>query len=189
MTDNAPASSSPALCVFCGAQDNVPAEYLEEAYRFGGMMAKAGVTLVYGAADCGMMGKVANGVLDAGGKVIGVYPRELEGIEEEHKHLTETYIVDNMHERKRMMYEKSDAFVSFPGGFGTLDETFETITWKQLDVHKKAMIIFNLDGYWDHLIAAAERIFEKGYAKESARELFTVVNSVSEILPAAGMNK
>jgi len=166
------------VCVFCGASDNAPKEHLELGTRFGTALAKKGIHLVYGGGDCGVMGTVANSVLKNNGKVTGVFPRSLKNIESEHASLTEIILVESMHERKRIMFERSDAIVVLPGGFGTMDEMFEIITWKQLEFHAKPVVILNYLKYWDPLVTLMENIIAKGFARPQVRNLYTVVDSV-----------
>jgi uncharacterized protein (TIGR00730 family) len=173
-----------AVCVFCGAQNAVPKEHLDIATRFGETLAKAGRSLVYGGGDCGLMGRTANAVLSANGSVIGVFPRGLRRIEMEHKGLTKMFLVDTMHERKQIMYDHADVFVVLPGGFGTLDEMFEVITWKQIGIHDKPVIIFNHNGYWDNLIALMNSMIDTGFAKPETRRFYSVVNTMEDLLTA-----
>lgn len=170
------------ICVFCGAQNAVPQQHLDVGRLFGIEMAKRQLGLVYGGGDCGVMGAVANAVLESKGWVTGVFPAHLRSIEQEHKYLSETVIVDSMHERKKIMYERSDAFVIFPGGFGTLDETFEILTWKQIGLHTKPIIIFNHEGYWDHLAALFDNIIRTGFATSITRDLFEVIDTMDGLL-------
>jgi uncharacterized protein (TIGR00730 family) len=170
-----------SVCVFCGAQNSVPAEHLELALTFGRDLAKNNRKLVYGGGDCGLMGKVANGALLGGGEVIGVFPRSLSRIEVEHQGLSKMYLVDSMHERKQIMYDHADVFVVLPGGFGTLDEMFEVITWRQIGVHKKPVVILNHHGYWDKLEELMEHMIEVGFAKPITREFYEFVNTPEEL--------
>src|SRR5262245_7691109 len=151
-------SEGHAICVYCGAQNAVASHYLDAGKQFGKMLAENDVTLVYGGGNCGMMGAVANSTLQNKGKVIGVFPRELKGLEDEHRGLTEIHLVDGMHERKQLMFDNSDGFVALPGGFGTMDELFEMITWRQLKFHDKPILLYNHRGYWDHWVALAENM-------------------------------
>jgi hypothetical protein len=176
-----------SICVFCGAQNAVPKSHIEMARALGVDMAKAGKQLVYGGGDCGLMGAVANGVLEGNGKAIGVFPRSLGRIEVEHKGLTQMIMVDSMHERKQIMYDHADVFVILPGGFGTLDEMFEVITWHQIGIHTKKVIIFNHENYWNHLISLMNNIIETGFAKEINRTFYTVVNTKEELYRMLGL--
>lgn len=178
-----------SICVFCGAQNAVSSTHLDMARQLGRDMAASGKQLVYGGGDCGLMGAVANGSLEAGGKAIGVFPRSLGRIEVEHKGLSKMYMVDTMHERKQIMYDNADVFVILPGGFGTLDEMFEVITWHQIGIHTKKVVIFNHEGYWNHLIALMDNIIETKFAKEINRTFYTVVNTKEELYALLGLNQ
>lgn len=171
-----------AVCVFCGASNNVPGKFLDIGAQFGEMLAQDSKTLVYGGGDCGVMGAVANAVLKKGGKVTGVFPISLRNIENEHQSLSEIIIVDTMHERKMKMFERADAFVILPGGFGTMDEMFEILTWRQLALHDKPVIIFNYQGYWDPLIALMKNIIEQGFAKPVTATFYHVVTELDQIM-------
>ncbi len=179
MTNTTPRIQS--VCVFCGAQNAVPQTHKDMALEFGRDLAANGMQLVYGGGDCGLMGAVANGALEGGGKVIGVFPRSLGRIEVEHKGLSAMHFVDTMHERKQIMYDNADTFVVLPGGFGTLDEMFEVITWRQIRIHEKYVIIYNHEGYWDHLIQLMEHMIAIGFARPETRDFYTVVNTRQEL--------
>lgn len=173
-----------AVCVYCGAQNRVPDHYLEAGRAFGKLLVDNDITLVYGGGNSGMMGAVANSVLTNGGRVIGVFPEELRGLEAEHSALTEIYVVSGMHERKKMMFDFSDGFLALPGGFGTLDELFEMITWRQLGFHDRPIIIYNHKGYWDHWVKLTENIMKEGFAPAHTSTCYNVVNELEGILPA-----
>lgn len=170
-----------SVCVFCGASNAVAAEYLAEGRKLGNMLAERGLHMVFGAGDCGLMGATANGALEKGGTVTGVFPRVLEGLEAEHKGLTETIIVDDMHTRKMTMFDKSDAFVILPGGFGTMDETFEVITWKQLATHQKPIVLYNYKGYWNNWVTMTEQFINGGFASQRTRTMYDVVDTLEEV--------
>jgi uncharacterized protein (TIGR00730 family) len=171
-----------SLCVFCGASNNVPKKFLDIGAEFGKLLARNNITLVYGGGDCGVMGAVANSTMKDGGHVTGVFPVSLRNIENEHQSLTEIIIVGTMHERKMCMFERSDAFIVFPGGFGTMDEMFEILTWKILLLHDKPVVIFNYQGYWDPLIALMKNIIEIGFARPEVATYYHVVTELEEIL-------
>ncbi|MBY0356250.1 MAG: TIGR00730 family Rossman fold protein [Rickettsiales bacterium] len=171
-----------SLCVFCGAQNAVPAAHLQIGTDLGRDMAQRDIALVYGGGDCGIMGAVANSVLKEGGWVTGVFPRHLQNLEVEHKSLNEIIIVETMHERKKIMYDRADAFAILPGGCGTLDEMFEIITWRQLRLHEKPVIIFNHLGYWDHLVALLDHMINSGFARPETRTMYEVVTTLDELL-------
>lgn len=178
--------SRKALCVFCGARDAVPAHFLEAGVAFGKLLAERGIPLVYGGGDCGMMGAVASAVMRHGGHVTGVFPKGLQLLEREHRGLSEILIVDSMHERKKAMFDRADAFVALPGGFGTLDETFEIITWRQLRIHEKPVVLYNHRGYWNPWVTLADSIVDNGFATPETRGYFSIVDRMEDILPAAG---
>lgn len=176
-----------AVCVFCGAQNAVDDIYKEVGRKLGEKIAKSGKKLVYGGGDCGIMGAVANATLAHNGHAIGVFPRSLRNLEEEHHSLSEIHIVDTMHERKQLMYEKSDVFVALPGGCGTLDELFEILTWKQLGLHTKRIIIFNYKGYWDHLVKMLDVMLELKFARAETRAMYEVMDTLEELYAACDM--
>jgi len=170
------------VCVFCGAQNRVPQVHLDMGKEVGKKLAENSISLVYGGGDCGIMGAVANSVMKHGGWVTGIFPESLRNIENEHQGLNKIIIVDTMHTRKELMYMKSDMFIILPGGFGTMDEMFEILTWKQLELHDKPIIIFNHEHYWDHLIALMNNIIDKGFARIETKDLYTVVNTIDELV-------
>ncbi len=151
------------------------------------MLAERDIRLVYGGGDCGVMGAVANATMKHGGKVTGVFPVSLRNIENEHQSLSEIIIVDTMHERKMNMFERTDAFIVFPGGFGTMDEMFEIITWKQLQIHDKPVVIFNYEGYWDPLIGLMKNIIEVGFAKPVTSTYYHVADELDQIMDILGV--
>lgn len=171
-----------AVCVFCGASNDAPKTHLELGKNLGKTMAENHIRLVYGGGDCGIMGSVANAVMAHKGKVTGVFPESLKNIENEHQSLSEIIMVETMHQRKELMYQRSHAFVVLPGGFGTMDEMFEILTWKQLLMHEKPIIIVNHEGYWDHLVALMDNIIKEGFAAESMRENYSVVSDVDGLM-------
>jgi uncharacterized protein (TIGR00730 family) len=175
-------SNKKSVCVFCGASNKVPQKFLDIGAKFGEILAERDVTLVYGGGDCGVMGAVANSTMKSGGHVTGVFPVSLRNIENEHQSLSEIIIVDTMHERKQNMFERSDAFIVFPGGFGTMDEMFEILTWKQLLLHHKPIVIFNYEHYWDPLINLMNNIIDVGFAKPETAGYYNVVDRVEAIL-------
>ena len=173
-----------SLCVYCGSSGRGRDSHHEAAQRLGRLMAEAGVRLVYGGGRIGLMGLIADAVLQGGGEVVGIIPRFLDQVEVGHSGVSRLVVTENMHERKEKMAELSDAFVILPGGLGTLDETFEILTWKQLQLHDKPVLIVDVDGYWQPLVDLVDRMIEENYAKPEHRALFQVVASVDEVLPA-----
>ncbi len=155
-----------SVCVYCGSSDGTNPLWKSTAFSFGKFLASNKIKLVYGGGSVGLMGAVADGVLSKGGAVIGVIPEALKNHELDHKRATEMHVVENMHQRKQMMADLSDAFVSLPGGIGTLEELFETFTWKQLSFHQKPCSILNIDGYYDDLIRFLEHSVRSGYLKK-----------------------
>lgn len=152
------------------------------ARELGEELAVRGIGLVYGGARVGMMGAVAGGTLDRGGEVIGVIPRFLEAKEIAHVGVTQLVLVDSMHERKTRMHELSDGAITLPGGFGTLDEFFELLTWAQLALHRKPVALLNYKGFYDGLLRQIETMVETGLLKPSYRELMLVGESIPELL-------
>lgn len=173
-----------SLCVYCGSSDRGPQTHHDAALRLGSIMAKSGIRLVYGGGRIGMMGRIADAVLDAGGEVVGIIPQFLEQVEVGHSGVTQLVVTDTMHDRKQKMAEMSDAFLIMPGGLGTLDETFEILTWKQLGLHEKPIIIADIDGYWRHLTELIDHMIAQSYARPEHRQLFQVIDSIDELLPA-----
>ncbi len=172
------------LCVYCGSSSQVDEIYRRAAARLGQVIAQAGIELVYGGGRVGLMGLMADAALAAGGRVIGVIPHLLHDREVGHAGVGELIVVGSMHERKQRMFDLADAFVMLPGGLGTLDETIEILTWKQLGLHDKPVIIADIAGYWAPLRRLVEHIIGKGFAGASARGFFHVVPSIDDILPA-----
>ncbi len=155
------------ICVFCGASSGRSPAYADAARAFGAALAGRGLGLVYGGGRVGLMGAVADAALAAGGEVIGVIPQELVDRELAHDGLTELRVVGSLHERKALMAELSDAFVALPGGFGTLDELMEQLTWSQLGLHDKPIGLYDVEEYWRPLIALARHAMETGFIRES----------------------
>lgn len=173
-----------SVCVFCGSRVGRDQKYRSAARTLGQLIAKNGKRLVYGGGSIGLMTVVADAVLAEGGEVLGIIPDFLDRIEVGHRSLTEFKVVGSMHERKRMMFEASDAFVTIPGGLGTLDETIEIITWRQLGLHDKPVIILDQDNYWQPLLDLLGHTVEHGFASEGIHRLYRVVEDVRDVLPA-----
>ena len=163
------------VCVFCGSCTGTRAEHAEQARALGRGLVARGHELVYGGGSVGLMGIVADEVLSRNGVVRGVIPHSLFVREVGHRGLTECRVVDSMHERKQAMADLADAFVSLPGGFGTLDETFEALTWAQLGIQAKPIVLVNVAGFWDHLVATCDRMVQEGFLKQENRDLLSVV--------------
>jgi uncharacterized protein (TIGR00730 family) len=171
------------LCVYCGSSDKVDALYRDAANQLGTILAEAGVELIYGGGRVGLMGILANAVLRGGGRVTGIIPAHLHDAEVGHHGVSELIVVASMHERKQLMFERSDAFAVLPGGLGTLDETFEIITWKQLRLHDKPILIVDVGGYWEPLLGLIDHVVESGFAAPGALDHFRTVSRVEEVLP------
>jgi len=169
-------------CVFCGSQPGFGAEYVAAATALGTALAQRGVELVYGGGHVGLMGAVADAVMAAGGRVIGIIPRSLAERESANTRITDLRIVDTMHERKAMMAALSDGFIALPGGFGTFEEFCEAVTWVQLGIQQKPCVLANLGGYYDPLVAMFDRGVASGFISEANRDIVRVVRSVEEIL-------
>lgn len=152
--------------------------------RLGELLAQEGIAMVYGGGGVGLMGLVANAALKAGGKVVGVIPRFLLQREAGHPALTETVVVETMHERKLAMFERSDAFVVLPGGIGTLEELFEVLSWRTLGLHTKPIVIVDQGGYWSPLAALLRSVVEGGFAERRHLDHVAFVSDLKEILPA-----
>ena len=175
-----------SVCVYCGSSTGVNQIYRAAATDLGHLIAERGLSMVYGGGHVGLMGIVANAVLDKGGRVTGIIPEHLATAEKAHAFLTELYVVESMHIRKMMMVEKSDAFIVFPGGFGTMDEFFEVLTWRQLGLHDKPIIVVNINGYWSLLENLMDQMIREGFAKEEHRAFVHVVGSVIDGCLASG---
>ena len=170
------------ISVFCGSSTGNSPVYTEAAAQLGTLLGSNGIRLVYGAGNVGLMGVVADAALAAGGEVLGVIPQFLVDYEVCHDGLTELIVTETMHERKRIMAEHSKAVIVLPGGFGTLDEYFEMLTWRQLQLHAQPIGILNVNGYYDHLLAHAERIIAEGFVRPEHRHLTHVSADAEQLL-------
>ena len=171
-----------AIAVFCGSSEGNDTTIISEAKALGKTLANKNITLVYGAAKIGIMGKIAQSSLDNHGNVIGVIPEFLKLKEVVHLGLTELITTNNMHERKLKMHELSDGFITLPGGFGTLEELFEIITWAQLGLHQKPIGLLNINGFYDDLIKMLETMVAKGLLKMANFELLIIDNDINMLL-------
>lgn len=170
------------VCVYCGSSSGKDPAYVEAAADLGRALHKNGIGLVYGGAAVGVMGAIANAVLEAGGEAIGVIPKSLALKEVAHEHLTKLHVVDTMHQRKAMMAELSDGFIALPGGWGTLEELFEILTWAQLGFHYKPCGLLNIEGYYDGLIRFLDTAFEQQFVKEAFRPILLSADNADELL-------
>jgi uncharacterized protein (TIGR00730 family) len=170
------------VTVFCGSSFGTETIYTEQATLLGQTLAKENIELVYGGANVGLMGAVADGVLSSGGKAIGVLPNFLRSKEIAHLGLTELILVESMHERKTKMNDLCDGVIALPGGFGTLEELFEMLTWAQLGLHKKPIAILNINGFYDALIQLTQTMVEKGLLKEVNQKMLLVSDTIDDLL-------
>lgn len=171
-----------SITVFCGSSFGSDNIYKEQATLLGQTLAEQGIQLIYGGADVGLMGAVADGALNAGGKVIGVLPHFLQSKEIAHKQLTELILVESMHERKTKMNDLCDGVIALPGGYGTLEEFFEMITWAQLGLHQKPIGILNIDGFYDDLIRMVQTMVNKGFLKQVNHDMLLISDRIEELL-------
>jgi uncharacterized protein (TIGR00730 family) len=172
------------LCVYCGSADRVAPAYRAAATELGHRMAEAGIELVYGGGRIGLMGLVANAVMAHGGQATGIIPAHLHDREVGHHGVSQLLVVGSMHERKQMMFEMSDAFAILPGGLGTLDEAFEIITWRQLGLHDKPIVIVDVEGYWTPLRELIDHVIGEGFASQATRRLYRIVDDVPALFDA-----
>src|ERR1700739_3429706 len=170
------------LCVYCGSSGAVDRQYREAASELGARPGAGGVGLVLGGGRVGLMGLLADAALAGGGEVIGIIPSRLRDAELAHPGATELVVVESMHERKRLMAEKADAFAILPGGIGTLDEMFEILSWKQLKLHDKPILLADIGGYWAPLRALIEHIVTKGFARPQTHALLQIVPTVVAVM-------
>jgi uncharacterized protein (TIGR00730 family) len=171
-----------SITIFCGSSDGSEDIYRSQAISLGKTLAQRNIQIVYGGAKVGLMGAVADAALDEGGAVTGVLPRFLRTREIAHEGLSELIMVDSMHERKTKMQELSDGFIALPGGFGTLEELFEILTWAQLGLHKKPVGLLNVEGFYDHLQHLLNKMVAKGFLKEVNYSMLLVDKDIPELL-------
>ena len=173
-----------SIAVYCGSSAGKRAIYTEVAKEMGGLLAKRNMRLVYGGGKVGLMGVVADAVMDAGGEVIGVIPGFLNHKEIGHTGVTELHVVESMHERKMLMFNESDGFIAMPGGFGTMDELFEILTWAQLGLHPKPIGILNVEGYYNPFIQHVNHMMEEGFLKPIYRNMLLEAETPEALLEA-----
>ncbi len=171
-----------SIAVFCGANKGFDPAYAAAAREIGQTFAQQDILTVYGAGNVGLMGILADSALEAGGKVLGVIPDFLKEKEVWHRGLTELVVTRTMHERKQIMAERSDGFIILPGGFGTLDEFFEILTWRQLRLHNKPIGVYDVGGFYQHLLAHVRQMWERGFLREENLSLFVVADKLPELL-------
>jgi uncharacterized protein (TIGR00730 family) len=173
-----------SVCVYCGSSARVDQVYKDAAVELGKVIADAKWDVVYGGGRVGLMGLVADSALAAGSRVVGIIPQHIQAREIEHTDLSELHIVDSMHIRKQMMVDRGDAFVILAGGLGTLDEFFEILTWKQLGLHDKPVVMVNINGYWTKMVEAIRYIADQKFMRAEDLNMFQVVDTVAEVADA-----
>jgi len=177
------------ICVFCGSSKGANVQYESVARRLGELLVERNTGMVYGAGNVGLMGILADAVLHAGGKVIGVIPRALVDRELAHQGLTELHIVETMHQRKSLMADRSDAFIALPGGFGTADELFEILTWAQLGIHAKPIGLLNVGGFFDPLLDWIRHATAEQFIRPQHFELLNVASDAEDLLDALARHR
>ncbi len=170
-----------SIVVFCGSKTGSDPLFEAEAKLLGNLLAANKIRLIYGGGNKGLMGAVANGVLEKGGTVTGIIPEMLNQWEQQHDKITELIVVENMHVRKRLLYERADAAIVLPGGFGTMDELFEILTWNQLSIHDKPIYILNTAGFYNDLLEHVNTMMRHGFLYSTPAESFTVVQRPQDI--------
>jgi len=171
------------VCVYCGSGPGTNPKFMEAAQIFGKTLAENGIGLVYGGGSVGLMGAVAASVLDHGGQVTGIIPEFLKAKENALKRVQEMIVTSNMHERKQLMFDRSDAFVAFPGGIGTLEELVEQLTWAQLGRHNKPILMANIDGFWEPLLGLIDHMRSTEFIRPGLTVRLLTANTVEAILP------
>jgi uncharacterized protein (TIGR00730 family) len=171
-----------SFAIFCGSKEGSRPIYKQHATELGKLLAKKNLILIYGGGKNGLMGAAADSAMENGGKVRGVIPQVLIDWEHQHQNISELVVVDDMHIRKRKMYELCDAAIILPGGFGTLDELFEMLTWNQLSIHDKKIFILNSARFYDHLLAHLQKLAKEGFLYENLEKQFIVLNEPADIL-------
>ncbi len=177
-------ASVASVCVFCGSRVGNDSRYAEAARTLGQEIASRGMRLVFGAGSIGLMGIVADAAAEAGGEVVGIIPEFLRRLEVGRTESDQFIVTDSMHSRKQRMFEMSDAFISLPGGLGTLDETFEIITWRQLKLHNKPIVIWDVAGYWKPLSDLIDATIQNGFSAPENRKLFTMAETLDDVFSA-----
>lgn len=171
-----------SICIYCGSRKGNDTSLMPMAYKVGELIAERGHAVVYGGANVGLMGQVADGALSRGGRVVGVIPKLIFDFEVAHENISELHQVENMHQRKLKMMELSDAFIALPGGFGTMDELNEIITWRQIKLHDKPIAIFNHNGFYDHYLEFLKGCVKSGLVSQEHLDMLIVSDSIETIL-------
>ncbi len=175
-----------SIAIFCGSKSGNNQQYIQDAQKLGALLAQHKIEMIYGGGANGLMGEVADSVMNSGGVVRGVIPQVLVEWEHAHKNISELLVVEDMHQRKRKMYELCDAALILPGGFGTLDELFEVLTWNQLSIHDKKVFLLNSAGFYNHLMAHLEFLTDEGFLYGDLNEQITVLNTPDELVAHIG---
>jgi uncharacterized protein (TIGR00730 family) len=170
-----------SIVVFCGSKNGADSLYETHAKTLGKLLAENNIRLIYGGGNRGLMGAVANGVMEKGGTVTGIIPELLNQWEQKHDEITELIVVENMHVRKRLLYERAAAAIIMPGGFGTMDELFEILTWNQLSIHDKPIYILNTAGYYDALLQHMQHMYKEGFLYTSVEKAVTIITTPEEL--------
>ena len=178
-----------AAAVFCGSQTGNNPLYEQHARQLGALLAQKGIRLIYGGGKAGLMGAVADAALEAGGTVTGIIPGFLNSRERKHDHLSETLVTESMHERKKLLFERCDAAIIIPGGFGTMDELFELLTWNQLQLHHKKVFVLNTAGYYDTLHAHLNHMYHCGFLYSNPSDEIFFIQRPDELLQYLGNNE
>ena len=171
-----------SIAVFCGSKSGNNPIFESDTKELGYLLAEKNITVIYGGGNKGLMGAIANSTLEKGGKVVGIIPKMLSDLEHKHEGLSELTIVDTMHIRKQMLYEKCDAAIILPGGYGTMDEVFEMLTWNQLSIHDKKIFFMNSGGFYDHLIAHIQMMDKQDFLYGNPDEKMTVLRTPADLL-------
>jgi len=182
ISSNTPLNPLRSICVFCGSSAGDSPAFRDASLELADVLSEAEITLVYGGARIGLMGAVADRVLERDGRVVGVIPQSLLDVEIAHNGLTQLHVTDGMHERKAKMASESDAFIAMPGGLGTLEELFEVLTWAQLGYHTKPIGILNVDGYYDDLLRFIENATDRGFMRLAHKDLLHVATDAHRLL-------
>ncbi len=177
-----------SVCVFCGARPGADPAFMKAAQDLGTGLGQNDWRLVFGAGDIGMMGAVARAATDAGGPTLGVIPEHLVGFEAKNQNIGDAIVTDDMHSRKKLMFVNSDAVVVLPGGAGSLDEFFEVLTWAQIGLHNRPILLLNIQGYWDPLIQLIDHVIAQGFASPTLRGHFQVADTVADALAVLADN-
>ncbi|MBL0941734.1 MAG: TIGR00730 family Rossman fold protein [Alphaproteobacteria bacterium] len=176
-------ASPKSVCVFCGSSEFISQDYKDVAHKLGKVLVQEGIRLIYGGSRMGLMGVIADSVMSEGGQAIGFIPQTLHEFEIGHDGLTELHIVDSMHDRKRLMFEYSDAIIVLPGGFGTLDEATEIITWRQIRLHSKPIVILNINDYWTNLFDMfVNHMIQNKFVRPEHRDIYYLASTIKDVM-------